>query len=144
MIALMAAMLSITSPVEMAWAKVPALRLIVAIPSAQAAGAMALPATPQGKQLDAFVAAFRTSETAFVAYQAENMLPKRTPEQHKTMYARMRKDFGDFTILRVLSASAERLAVAVKHPAGMNAVFTFAFEKVAPYRITEMNVEVNQ
>ncbi|MGE0862540.1 MAG: hypothetical protein AB7P34_01460 [Vicinamibacterales bacterium] len=110
----------------------------------QAAPAVSLPATPQGRQLDAFVTTFRTSETAFVAFQAENMLPKRTPEQHKTMYARMRKDFGDFTILRVLSASADQISVAVKHPAGMNAVFSFAFEQAAPYRITDMNVEVNQ
>jgi hypothetical protein len=122
------------------------LTLVVALLSIglQAAPTVTLPATPQGKQLDAFVTAFRTSETAFVAFQAENMLPKRTPEQHKTMYARMRKDFGDFTILRVLSASAERISVAVKHPAGMTAVFSFAFEKAAPYRITDMNVEVNQ
>ena len=110
----------------------------------QATSAVSLPSTPQGKQLDAFVTAFRTSEAAFVTFQADHMLPTRTPEQHKTMYARMRKEFGDFTILRVLSASAERIALAVKHPAGMNAVFTFAFEKSAPYRITEMNVEVNQ
>lgn len=110
----------------------------------QAAPAVSLPATPQGRQLDAFVKAFRTSETAFVNYQAENMLPNRTPEQHKSMYGRMRKDFGDFTILRVLSASADRISVAVKHPAGMNAVFTFAFEKESPYRINDMNVEVNQ
>jgi hypothetical protein len=108
------------------------------------AAPVSLPATPQGKQLDAFVTALRASETAFVTFQAENMLPKRTPEQHKSMYGRIRKEFGDFTILRVLSASTERISVAVKHPAGMNAVFTFAFETVAPYRITDMNVEVNQ
>ena len=54
----------------------------------QAAPVVSLPATPQGKQLEAFVKAFRTSEAAFVAYQGENMLPKRTPEQYKTMYAR--------------------------------------------------------
>lgn len=88
--------------------------------------------------------ALRTSEAAFVAFQAENMLPKRTAEQHQSMYGRIRKEFGDFTILRVLSASADRIAVAVKHPEGMNAVFTFAFEKAAPHRITEMSVAVNQ
>ena len=44
----------------------------------QAAPVVSLPATPQGKQLEAFVKAFRTSEAAFVAYQGENMLPKRT------------------------------------------------------------------
>ena len=111
---------------------------------AQTTPAPTLPATPQGKQLDAFVKALRAGEAAFVTFQAENMLPKRTPEQHKTMYLRIRKEFGDFTILRVLSASPERISVAVKHPAGLNAVFTFAFEAPAPYRITEMNVEVNQ
>ncbi len=110
----------------------------------QATPAVTLPTTPQGKQLDAFVKALRTSEAAFVAFQAENMLPKRTPEQHKTMYARIRKEFGDFTILNVLSASAEQVSVAVKHPAGMNAVFAFSFEKAAPYRITDMTVEVTQ
>ena len=108
------------------------------------AAPVSLPPTPQGRQLEAFVAALRTSETAFVTFQAENMLPKRTPEQQKSMYSRIRKEFGEFTILRVLSASPERIAVAVKHPAGMNAVFTFAFEAAAPYRITDMNVEVNQ
>jgi hypothetical protein len=71
----------------------------------QASPVVALPSTPQGRQLDAFVKALRTSEAAFVTFQADNMLPKRTPEQHKTM---------------------------------------FAFEKVAPYRITDLNVEVNQ
>ena len=112
--------------------------------SLQASSAVSLPATPQGKQLEAFVKALRTSEAAFVTFQADNMLPKRTPEQHKTMYGRIRKEFGDFTILKVMSASAGQVSVAVKHPAGMNAVFTFAFEKAAPYRITDMNVEVNQ
>ena len=58
------------------------------------------------------------------------------------MYARMRKDFGDFTLLKVLSASADQISVAVKHPAGMNAVFWFSFEKAPPYRIADMNVEV--
>ena len=108
------------------------------------AAAVSLPPTPQGKQLAAFVTALRAGEGAFVTYQAENMLPKRTPEQHKSMFARIRKDFGEFTILRVLSASPERISVAVKHPADMNAVFTFSFEAAAPYRITDMNVEVNQ
>lgn len=111
---------------------------------AQTAPAVTLPATPQGKQLDGFVKALQAGEAAFVMFQAGNMLPKRTPEQHKTMYWRIRKEFGDFTILRVLSASPERIAVAVRHPAGMNAVFTFAFETVAPHRITDLNVEVNQ
>jgi hypothetical protein len=132
-------LLTIGSLVGTARTEVPALRHL-----AQTAAAAALPATPQGKQLEAFVKALRSGEAAFVTFQAENMLPKRTPEQQKTMYARIRKEFGDFTILRVLSASAGRISVAVKHPAGMNAVFTFAFEAPAPYRITEMNVEVNQ
>ena len=43
----------------------------------QAAPAVTLPATPQGKQLETFVKAFRTSEAAFVAYQGENLLPSR-------------------------------------------------------------------
>lgn len=110
----------------------------------QAPPAASLPATPQGRQLDAFVKALRTSEAAFVTFQAEHMLPKRTPEQHKTMCQRIRKEFADFAILRVLSASADQISVAVQHPAGMNAVFTFAFEKAGPHRITDMNVEVNQ
>jgi len=132
-------LLTIGSSLGMTGTEVPALR-----EQAQATPAVSLPSTPQGRQLDAFVTAFRAGEAAFVAYQAGNMLPKRTPEQHKTMYGRMRKDFGDFTILRVLSASADRISVAVKHPAGMNAVFSFSFEKAAPYRIVDMNVEVNQ
>jgi len=139
MFTLVAALLSIGSVAEMAGTKVPVL-----LQQAQATPVVSLPSTPQGKQLDAFVTALRASETAFVTFQAENMLPKRTPEQHKSMFARIRKEFGDFTILRVLSASSERISVAVKHPAGMNAVFTFAFEPAAPYRITDMNVEVNQ
>lgn len=110
----------------------------------QATPPATLPATPQGKQLQAFVTSLRAGEAAFVAFQADNMLPKRTPEQHQTMYARIRKEFGDFTILSVLSASADRIAVAVKHPAGMRATFTFSFEKAAPFRITDMNVEVDQ
>lgn len=110
----------------------------------QAAPAVSLPATPQGKQLTAFVTALRAGETAFVTFQNDNMLPKRTPEQHKTMYGRIRKEFGDFTILKVMSAAGDRISVAVKHPEGLNAVFTFTFESAAPYRITSMNVEVNQ
>lgn len=35
----------------------------------QASLAVALPPTPQGKQLDAFVKALRTSEAAFVTFQ---------------------------------------------------------------------------
>lgn len=139
MLMLTVLLLSSGRPVGMAGTEVPAL-----LQQAQARPVAALPSTPQGKQLDAFVKALRTSEAAFVTFQADHMLPRRTPEQHKTIYGRIRKEFGDFTILSVLSASAEQISVAVKHPAGMNAVFTFAFERAAPHRITDISVEVNQ
>jgi hypothetical protein len=108
----------------------------------QAAAPVTLPATPQGKQVEAFVKALRTGEDAFVAFQGEHMLPARPVEQRKKMYARIHQEFGDFTLLSVLSGSAEQVSVAVKHPQGMNASFTFSFEKAAPYRITDMNVQV--
>jgi hypothetical protein len=68
---------------------------------------------------------------------------KRTLEERKS-YARMRKDFGDFKILAVRAASAEQIALAVAHSEGEDATFTFRFESAAPYRITEISVEVGK
>lgn len=111
--------------------------LLVAQPTAT------LPATPQGKHVEAFVAALNTSEAAFIKFIESQSIPKRTPDQQKTMYARMKKDFGTFKIASVLSASPERITVAVAHPEGLAATFSFLFEKVAPFRITGLEVEVN-
>ena len=117
--------------------------LVLATTLVQATPSATLPATPQGRQIEAFVKALRSGEAAFVKYQEDNMLPKRTPEQLKTMHGRIRKEFGDFKILNVLSATADAITVAVAHPEGLKATFTFSFEKAAPFRITNMFVEVS-
>ena len=122
---------------------IPLIAALVSV-ALQATPVVGFPATPQGRQVEAFVKAIHTGEAAFVAFQADHMLPARTEEQRKTMFARIRKEFGDYTVLAVLSASAEQVTIAVKHPAGMNASFAFSFEKAAPYRIIDMNVQVTQ
>ncbi|MEO8679478.1 MAG: hypothetical protein ABI665_10560 [Vicinamibacterales bacterium] len=110
----------------------------------QAAPAITYPSTPQGKQVEGFVKAFQAGEAAFVTFQGEHMLPARTADQRRTMYARMHQEFGDFTVLTLLSASSDQVTIAVKHPAGLNASFAFSFEKAAPFRIIDMNVQVTQ
>src|SRR5512145_3321408 len=74
----------------------------------QAGSVATLPATPQGKIVEGFVKAFNAGEAAFLKYQEQHMVPsqKRTPEERKAMYARMRGDFGDLKVLSVPSASA--------------------------------------
>jgi len=106
--------------------------------------AVTLPSTPQGKVVAAFVTAFRAGEPAFLNFQEQHMLSgqKRTLEERKAMYARMRKNFGDFKFRAVRSASAEQITLAVAHAEGEEAAFTFRFESAAPYRITEIAVEV--
>jgi len=76
--------------------------LIAALASValQATPAVAFPANPQGRQVEAFVKALHTGEAAFVTFQADHMLLART--------------------------------------------FAFSFEKAAPYRIIDMNVQVTQ
>lgn len=91
--------------------------LVVATTLVQAAPSATLPATPQGRQIEAFVKALRSGEAAFVRC--------------------------DFKILNVLSASADAITVAVAHAEGLKATFTFSFEKAAPFRITNMFVDVN-
>jgi hypothetical protein len=101
-----------------------------------------LPNTPQGKQVQAFISALNSSEAAFVKFQDDHMLPKRTPEQLKTMYGRVKKSFGEFKILRVVSASNERLTLIVAHASGEDATVTFSFEPASPHRITNLEVEI--
>jgi hypothetical protein len=103
---------------------------------------VALPNTPQGKQVQAFITALNSGEAAFVKFQQDHMLPTRTPEQLKTMYGRVKKSFGEFKVLRVASASSEKLTMIVAHGSGDDATVTFSFEPAAPYRITNLEVEV--
>lgn len=103
----------------------------------------ALPATPQGKMVEGFIKALRTDEATFNMFVEKNVLAGRSPEQRKTMYGRLRKEFGDFKVLAVLSASAEQISMSIATTRDANATFTFKFEPKAPYRITEIAVEVD-
>ena len=106
----------------------------------------ALPDTPQGRHVKAYLDAFNSGdETKFLKTQEDLMSPdtlaKRPAEQRAKMYARMR---GDFSTLKVLRAEStpEKIRVVVADKEGNEAIFSFDFETKAPYKIKGLGVDI--
>jgi len=123
-----------------------AMMMFVAVQS-PASKAPALPDTPQGKHLRAFIDGFNSGdEKTFLAAAEAHTAPdpnkKNPPDQQSKMFNRMKSDFGTFTIEKVVSASAEQIVVVFPLLDGGRGTFTFHFEKEAPFRITGVEVDV--
>lgn len=110
--------------------------------------AAALPDTPQGKAVQAWVKAFNSGdEKAFLKVQDELLAPavlaKRTPEERAQMFQRMKGDFGTLTIDKVAAATAKQIRLIVPtKDGGAIGTFTFDFEDKAPFKITGLGIDV--
>ena len=120
--------------------------VILSLPSpAQAA---ALPDTPQGRQVAAYLEAFNTGDAKkYLAMQDAHLQPdllkKRSADQRLKMFDRMRGDFGTLKVSQVLKASAEEIQLAIADKQGTLATFTFQFDKAAPFKIGGIAVEID-
>jgi hypothetical protein len=111
--------------------------------------AQALPDTAQGKRVQIYVDAFNAGdESAFLAMMKDQVDPqliaKRTDDERKQMFQRMRGDFGTFKIARVERASASEIVVAIPNKNGIEAQFTFTFQEAAPHKISGISVEIDR
>lgn len=115
--------------------------------AAQAAKPAALPDTPQGKHVEAFIKAFNTGdEKTFLQAEADHMtkgtLDRRPAADRGQMFKRMQGDFGTFQVRRVVKATSQQIQIVMPTTQGDEAVFTFDFEKEAPFKIAGIGVDV--
>lgn len=108
----------------------------------------ALPDTPQGRRVQAFIAAFNTGdEKQYLAMQNEQFEPavlkRRSVEERQALFQRIRGDFGSLKIARIVKASAEQIQVVIPTNDGAEGTFTFNFEATKPFRISGMGIELN-
>jgi hypothetical protein len=106
----------------------------------------ALPDTPQGKQVKAFIEAFNSGdEKTFLKAQEELMasdtLARRPAADRAKMFNRMKGDFGTLTVKRA-AATADQIRVVVPDKDGNEAIFSFDFEPKAPYKIRGLGVDL--
>lgn len=109
--------------------------------------AAALPDTPQGKHVAAWVKAFNAGdEKAFLSVQEQHMskgaLTRRPEAERAKMFRRMRGDFPELKITKVLESSAHRIQFQVPARDGGVGTFTFEFDAQAPHLISTIGIDV--
>lgn len=114
---------------------------------AQAKTTAALPDTPQGKHVEAYIKAFNSgNEKTFLdaheLHMAKAVLNKRSGPDRAQMFRRMRDDFGTFKVQKVVSATAKQIQIIVPTTGGEDAMLTFDFENDAPYKISGIGVDI--
>lgn len=107
--------------------------------------AAVLPDTPQGKAVEAWVAAFNSGdEKVFEKAQQDLMVPgvlgKRTPEERAKMFQRLKGDFGTMTVEKVTRNTAQQVAIQVPTRDGATGTLTFDFDDT--FKIVGLGVEV--
>ena len=110
-------------------------------------GPTALPDTPQGKRVQAWIAAFNSGdEKAFLAAQRTHMtkavLDKRPEAERGKMFQRLRGDFGSMQVGKVLKATATEIQLTAPARDGGTGTFTFQFEESAPHLIAGILIDV--
>jgi len=105
-----------------------------------------LPDTPQAKHVQAYIDAFNSGDEAkFLKTQESLMsadaLARRTVDQRKQMYGRMRGDFPAMKIKRV-AASPEQIRAVIEDRDGNEAIFSFDFEKTTPFKIKGIAIDI--
>jgi hypothetical protein len=118
-------------------------RLVIA----QAGKAVAVPDTPQGKHVDAYIKAFNSGdEKQFLAahelHMSKSILDKRPAAERGQMFKRMQGDFDTLEVQRLVKSTPQQIQIIVPTKAGDEATFTFDFEKDAPYRISAIGVDI--
>jgi D-alanyl-D-alanine carboxypeptidase len=73
---------------------------------------------------------------------APEMLARRSPQERRELFERIREDFGAMTLGDVRAVNGETVELTVKGASGLLGSIELAFEAVAPYRIASMAMRV--
>jgi hypothetical protein len=108
--------------------------------------APALPDTPQGRHVEAWIKAFNSGdEKVFLAANDTLMTPellaKRPTAERAQLFQRMTGDFGTLTIAR-LDTTTPQIVFLSQLKDGAEGTFTFDFEEKAPFRISRLAIVV--
>ena len=115
----------------------------------QAGKPVALPDTPQGKHVKAYLDAFNSGdEKKYLAMVEEHFeastLKERPLEERAKMFQRLKGDFGTFKVAKVAKASAEAITLLIPNKEGIEATFNFRFAAAAPHKITGIGVDLER
>jgi hypothetical protein len=111
-------------------------------PAAPAAAAVAIPDTPAGKGLKEFVASFNAGGEKRKAWVEERTtLPKEGAANILQQDAQVLSEYGEMSIVRVVSSSASNIVAILKHAKnGAHGHLTLEIDPAAPNKITNMQL----
>ena len=111
-------------------------------PAAPAAAAVAVPDTPAGKGLKEFVASFNAGGDKRRAWVEERTtMGKDGAAGILKQDAQFLAEYGEMTIVRVVSSSATNIMAILRHAKnGAHGHLTLEIDSAAPYKITNMQL----
>lgn len=120
--------------------------LLVAASALAAGNSAAIPDTPLGRRVAAYVSAFNSGEEKAMAdfWRAnftDESLRERPVEARLTFYRRMRSDMKTIVPVKVEESSATTMAILMKTQEGEWIRAAFEAEAKAPYRLASMRIE---
>jgi hypothetical protein len=106
-----------------------------------------LPATPQGRHVEAYIAAFNTGDkekflAAHETFMSADTLARRPEADRAKLFDRMRGDFDTLKVKRAV-ADGDEIRAVITDKDGNDAIFSFAFETTAPHRISRLRVDIS-
>ena len=115
----------------------------------QAVKPVALPDTPQGKHVKAYLDAFNSGdEKKYLAMVEEHFEPSaakdRPVEERARMFQRLKGDFGTFKVTKVTKGSDDEIILLIPNKEGIEATFTFRFATTAPFKINGIGVDIER
>src|SRR5687767_707182 len=111
-------------------------------PATPAAAAAAVPDTPAGKGLKEFVASFNAGGDKRRAWVEERTtMPKDNAAGILKQDAQVLAEYGEMTIVRVVSSSATNIVAILRHAKNdAHGHLTLEIDAAAPYKITNMQL----
>jgi hypothetical protein len=111
-------------------------------PAAPAAAAVSVPDTPPGKGLKEFVASFNAGGDKRSAWIEERTtMAKDNAAGILKQDAQVLSEYGEMTIVRVVSSSATNIVAILRHAKnGAHGHLTLEVDAAAPYKITNMQL----
>jgi D-alanyl-D-alanine carboxypeptidase len=123
--------------------------LIVLLPILAAFGQpsnkVALPTTPAGKHVEAYLRAFNSSEDAmrkfFLSHTAKDELQKVSVEQRLNRYRQMHERLGSLELRKVIESRNDHLTALFRSSNGNLVNLEFEFSPTPPYGFVSLHVE---
>ena len=115
----------------------------------QAGKPVAVPDTPQGKHVKAYLEAFNSGdEKKYLAMIEEHFDPSavkgRPVEERAKMFQRLKGDFGTFKVTKVTKDSEEEISLMVPNKEGIGATLTFRFGTASPFKINGIGIDLER